>query len=477
MLRAPMSFFDTTPVGRIMNRFSKDIDTIDVNIPITIRVLVSSLAVVIGTIVVISYTTPVFLCVLLPLGLLYYFIQRFYISSSRQLRRIDSILRSPIYTHFGETVTGCSSIRAFGQQERFINRSDFLMDENQKSYFLSCLCNRWLAVSLDFIATCIVLFAGLFAVLARDTTSGGLAGLSVSSALQITLALNMVVMMTSEMETFTVAVERVVEYTELDKEAPTIINGARPPLDWPQHGRVKFCDYATRYRPGLPLVLRGLNFQINAKEKLGIVGRTGAGKSSMTLALFRIIEAATGCIVIDDQVIGKMGLHDLRSKLTIIPQDPVLFTGPLRVNLDPFEQYTDEEVWRSLEHAHLKDFVTSLPSGLQHDCAEGGENLSVGQRQLICLARALLRKSKILVLDEATAAVDLETDDFIQETIRTEFADSTVITIAHRLNTIMDYDRVLVLDEGTIKELDSPEALLRDRESIFYGLAKQTGLV
>ncbi|KAK2178758.1 hypothetical protein NP493_528g01014 [Ridgeia piscesae] len=226
------------------------------------------------------------------------------------------------------------------------------------------------------------------------------------------------------METYTVAVERILDYTELDEEAPTIVNGAQPPLDWPQHGRVKFCDYATRYRPGLPLVLRGLNFQINAKEK-----------------------------------------------------DPVLFTGPLRVNLDPFEQYTDEEVWRSLEHAHLKDFVTSLPSGLQHDCAEGGENLSVGQRQLICLARALLRKSKILVLDEATAAVDLETDDFIQETIRTEFADSTVITIAHRLNTIMDYDRVLVLDEGTIKELNSPEALLRDRESIFYGMAKQTGLV
>ncbi|KAK2171195.1 hypothetical protein NP493_1094g03011 [Ridgeia piscesae] len=351
MLRAPMSFFDTTPVGRIVNRFSKDIDTVDVNIPYTIRVLVSSLA------------------------------RRFYISSSRQLRRIDSILRSPIYAHFGETVTGCSSIRAFGQQERFIKRSDFLVDENQKSYFLSIM---WLAVSLDFIATCIVLFAGLFAVLARDTTSGGLAGLSVSSALQV-----------------------------------------------------------------------------------GIVGRTGAGKSSMTLALFRIIEAAAGCIVIDDQVIGKMGLHDLRSKLTIIPQDPVLFTGPLRVNLDPFEQYTDEEVWRSLEHAHLKDFVTSLLLGLQHDCAEGGENLrggqsvclalfvaseprlyhlltrsySVGQRQLICLARALLRKSKILVLDEATAAVDLETDDFIQATIRTEFADSTVITIAHRLNTIMDYDR------------------------------------
>ncbi|KAK2189924.1 hypothetical protein NP493_93g01033 [Ridgeia piscesae] len=197
----------------------------------------------------------------------------------------------------------------------------------------------------------------------------------------------------------------------------------------------------------------------------------------MTLALFRIIEATAGSIVIDDQVIGQIGLHDLRSKLTIIPQDPVLFTGPLRMNLDPFNQYTDEEVWRSLEHAYLKDYVMSLPSGLQYDCAEGGENLSVGQRQLVCLARALLRKSKILVLDEATAAIDLETDDLIQKTIRTEFADSTVITIAHRINTIMDYDRVLVLDNGTIKELDTPEALLKDKDSIFYGMAKGTGLV
>ncbi|KAI0210103.1 Multidrug resistance-associated protein 1 [Lamellibrachia satsuma] len=232
----------------------------------------------------------------------------------------------------------------------------------------------------------------------------------------------------------------------------------QPPPGWPTHGRVKFCDYTTRYRTGLPLVLRDLNCQINANEKVGIVGRTGAGKSSMTLALFRIIEATAGSIVIDDQ-------------------DPVLFTGPLRMNLDPFDRYTDEEVWRSLEHAHLMDYVMSLPSGLQHECTEGGENLSVGQRQLVCLARALLRMSKILVLDEATAAVDLETDDLIQATIRTEFADSTVITIAHRLNTIMDYDRVLVLDNGTIKELDSPEALLKNKDSIFYGMAKDAGLV
>ncbi|KAK2189921.1 hypothetical protein NP493_93g00019 [Ridgeia piscesae] len=477
MLRAPMSFFDTTPIGRIVNRFSKDVDTLDINIPMTIRIWISTSASVVATMIVISYSTPIFLSVVLPLGLLYYFVQRFYICSSRQLKRIDSIRRSPIYAHFGETVTGTSSIRAYGQQGRFIDHSDFLVDENQKAYYLSIVCSRWLAVSLDFIASCIVLFAGLFAVLERDTISAGLAGLSVSYALQVTGSLNMMVKMTSDMETYIVAVERINEYTELEEEAPKTIEGTRPSPDWPLHGRVRFCDYATQYRSGLPLVLRDLNCQINANEKVGIVGRTGAGKSSMTLALFRIIEATAGSIVIDDQVIGQIGLHDLRSRLTIIPQDPVLFTGPLRMNLDPFDRYTDEEVWRSLEHAHLKDYVMSLPSGLQHDCAEGGENLSVGQRQLVCLARALLRKSKILVLDEATAAVDLETDDLIQATIRTEFADSTVITIAHRLNTIMDYDRVLVLDNGTIKELDTPEALLKDKDSIFYGMAKDTGLV
>ncbi|KAK2169807.1 hypothetical protein NP493_1174g00004 [Ridgeia piscesae] len=477
MLRAPMSFFDTTPTGRIVNRFSKDVDTLDVSIPFTLRILMSTLTSVIGTIIVISYSTPIFLSVVIPLGLDIVLLQRFYVCSARQLRRIDSIRRSPIYAHFGETVTGTSSIRAYGQQRRFIDHSDFLVDENQKAYFFSFLLNRWRAVCLDLIGSSIVLFAGLFAVLERDTISAGIAGLSVTYALQVTESLNMVVKMTSEMETNIVAVERINEYTELEAEAPKTIEGNRPSPDWPLHGRVRFCDYATRYRAGLPLVLRDLNCQINANEKVGIVGRTGAGKSSMTLALFRIIEATAGSIVIDDQVIGQIGLHDLRSQLTIIPQDPVLFTGPLRMNLDPFDRYTDEEVWRSLEHAHLKDYVMSLPSGLQHDCAEGGENLSVGQRQLVCLARALLRKSKILVLDEATAAVDLETDDLIQATIRTEFADSTVITIAHRLNTIMDYDRVLVLDNGTIKELDTPEALLKDQDSIFYGMAKDTGLV
>jgi ATP-binding cassette subfamily C (CFTR/MRP) protein 1 len=223
--------------------------------------------------------------------------------------------------------------------------------------------------------------------------------------------------------------------------------------------------------------LKEISFNVNPGERVGVVGRTGAGKSSLTLALFRIIEAVKGSIYIDGIEISKLGLYDLRSRLTIIPQDPVLFTGTLRLNLDPFEKHSDPEIWQSLELAHLKAFVSSLEAGLSHKVSEGGDNLSVGQKQLICLARALLRKSKIIVLDEATAAVDIETDELIQTTIRKEFSDCTIVTIAHRLNTILDYDRVLVMDRGQVAEYDSPQAFLQNTNSIFYSMAKESGLI
>lgn len=398
-------------------------------------------------------------------------------ATSRQLKRLESTSRSPIYSHFGETITGAITIRAFNQQQLFITHSDSQVDENQVCYYPSIVSNRWLAIRLEFVGNCIIFFASLFAVLGREHLSPGIVGLSVSYAMNVTQTLNWMVRMTCELETNIVAVERVKEYTEAPTEAAWDIPEKRPDGKWPEEGVIQFDNYQTRYREGLDLVLRGINCSVNSGEKIGIVGRTGAGKSSLTLALFRIIEATEGNISVDGINISEIGLHALRSKLTIIPQDPVVFSGSLRMNLDPFEKHTDEELWQALEHAHLKNFVQGLTQGLQYECTEGGENLSVGQRQLLCLARALLRKTKVLILDEATAAVDLETDDLIQGTIRTEFADCTVLTIAHRLNTIMDYTRILVLDAGNIAEFDEPQTLLQNPNSIFYGMAKDANLV
>ncbi|XP_067407154.1 multidrug resistance-associated protein 1 isoform X1 [Emydura macquarii macquarii] len=476
VLRSSMSFFERTPSGNLVNRFSKEIDTIDSMIPQIIKMFMGSTFNVIGACIIILLATPIAAVVIPPLGLVYFFVQRFYVATSRQLKRLESVSRSPVYSHFNETLLGVSVIRAFEEQKRFIHQSDLKVDENQRAYYPSIVANRWLAVRLECVGNCIVLFATLFAVIARHTLSPGLVGLSVSYSLQITTYLNWLVRMSSELETNIVAVERVKEYSEMEKEAPWCIEQTAPPNNWPHEGKVEFRGYGLRYREDLDLVLKNINVTINGGEKVGIVGRTGAGKSSLTLGLFRINESAEGEIIIDGVNIAEIGLHDLRFKITIIPQDPVLFSGSLRMNLDPFDKYSDEEIWTSLELAHLKNFVSSLPDKLNHECSEGGENLSVGQRQLVCLARALLRKTKILVLDEATAAVDLETDDLIQSTIRIQFEDCTVLTIAHRLNTIMDYERVIVLDKGEIVECDSPANLLQKKD-IFYSMAKDSGLV
>nr|XP_008197323.1 PREDICTED: multidrug resistance-associated protein 1 isoform X3 [Tribolium castaneum] len=476
--RWPVMMFDMTPLGRILNRFSNDINILDNVLPMTLQSAFNSFFTVLGTLVVISVSTPIFIAVIVPIGILYYFIQRFYVATSRQLKRLESVSRSPIYSHFGETITGVQAIRAFREQDRFIKESEHRVDVNQVCYYPSIISNRWLAVRLEMIGNLIIFFAALFSVLGRDESqNAGLVGLSVTYSLQITQTLNWLVRMTSDVETNIVAVERIKEYGEAPQEAPWEIPNKAPSPQWPENGTVQFNKYAVRYRPGLDLVLKGVNFSINGGEKVGIVGRTGAGKSSLTLALFRIIEAAEGEILIDGVNIADLGLHTLRSRLTIIPQDAVLFSGTLRMNLDPFDKHSDEEVWKALEHAHLKSFVKGLTAGLHHEVTEGGENLSVGQRQLICLSRALLRKTKVLILDEATAAVDLETDDLIQKTIRSEFKNCTVLTIAHRLNTIMDSDRVVVLDNGRIVEFDSPSNLLKQQQSIFYSMCKDAGLV
>ena len=301
------------------------------------------------------------------------------------------------------------------------------------------------------------------------------AGLIISYSLTLTEVLNWLVRQAADLENNIVAVERIKEYSEITNE-PDWTTVAPPPSNWPAYGSIQFKQYSMRYREGLGLVLKSVNANIKGGEKIGIVGRTGSGKSSLTVALFRLVEPASGSIIIDGIDISKIGLHELRTKLTIIPQDPVLFSGTLRINLDPFQHHSDEDIWNALKLAHLHEFVNSLEAGLQNEIAEGGENLSIGQRQLICLARALLRKTKVLILDEATAAIDLETDDLIQATIRSEFKDCTILTIAHRLNTIMDYDRIMVLDKGAIAEFASPNTLVEDQNSIFHSMVKDAGL-
>ncbi|CAH0714289.1 unnamed protein product, partial [Brenthis ino] len=475
VLKAPLQFFEVTPVGRILSRFSKDVDVVDTSLPSQASDVIYCAFEVLGTLFVISFSTPIFLAVILPIGVIYYIIQRFYVASSRQLKRLESVSRSPIYSHFGESITGATTIRAYGVAQRFIEESERGVDHNQACYYPSCVANRWLAIRLEMIGNLIIFFAALFAVLGRDTINAGLVGLSVSYALQVTQTLNWLVRMTSEVETNIVAVERIKEYAEAKQEAAWTV-GAGPGATWPETGALQLERLSLGYGAREP-ALRDLTCAVAPRDKLGIVGRTGAGKSTLTLGLFRIVEAMSGKILIDGIDISTIGLHQLRSRITIIPQDPVLFSGSLRMNLDPFGVYSDEDIWRSLELAHLKSFVQGLQAGLLHEISEGGENLSVGQRQLVCLARALLRKTPLLVLDEATAAVDLETDELIQKTIRTEFASCTVLTIAHRLNTIMDSTKVMVLDKGQLVEYAPPEQLLQDKNSIFYGMAKDAGLV
>uniref|UniRef100_A0A8C9W2Y9 Multidrug resistance-associated protein 1 n=1 Tax=Scleropages formosus TaxID=113540 RepID=A0A8C9W2Y9_SCLFO len=435
VLRSPMSFFERTPTGNLVNRFAKEMDTIDTIIPSIIKMFMGSMFNVVSTCAIILVATPLIAVVIPPLGLLYFFVQRFYVATSRQLKRLESVSRSPMLSHFTETLLGTSVIRAFGEQERFISECNRHIDHNQKAYFPSIVANRWVV-------------------------HGPL----------VTASLNWLVRMTSEVETNVVAVERVKEYGDTDKEP------SRMPQGWPTNGYIEIRNFSLRYRDDLELALKDVNVTIEGGEKVGIVGRTGAGKSSLTLGLFRIIEASEGSVWIDGVDIAILGLHELRSRITIIPQDPVLFSGTLRMNLDPFNCYSDEDLWQALELAHLKNFVSGLPDKLNHECSEGGENLSLGQRQLLCLARALLRKTKVLVLDEATAAVDLETDNLIQSTIRSQFKDCTVLTIAHRLNTIMDYTRVLVLDRGQMAEFDSPSNLIA-KKGIFYRMAKDSSLV
>lgn len=445
-----------------------------------------------------------------PLGALYMWIQKYYLRTSRELKRLDSVSRSPVYAHFQESLSGLSTIRAYRQTKRFTLENEWRVDANLRAYFPSISANRWLAVRLEFIGSIIILAAAGLAIISVSTGSGlsaGAVGLAMSYGLQITQSLNWIVRQTVEVETNIVSVERVLEYARLQSEAPEVISKNRPPHSWPSKGAVAFNNYSTRYRPGLDLVLKNVNLSIKSHEKIGVVGRTGAGKSSLTLALFRIIEAAEGNVTIDGLNTASIGLLDLRGRLAIIPQDAALFEGTVRDNLDPGHVHDDTELWSVLTHARLRDHVSGMSGQLDAQIHEGGSNLSQGQRQLVSLARALLTPSNILVLDEATAAVDVETDALLQTTLRSAmFSNRTIITsksllplheavspgfafyvamfdilltiysVAHRINTILDSDRIIVLDHGSVKEFDTPAKLVQSK-GLFYELVRESGLL
>ncbi|XP_061189750.1 multidrug resistance-associated protein 1-like [Saccostrea echinata] len=477
ILRCPISFFDTTPSGRIINRFSKDMESIDTVFPWYLEMVMFCIISLLGVLVAITYSSRWFLLVAIPIGMLYFLLLSFYLPTSRQLRRISSNNRSPIYSYFSETLAGASVIRAFGKENEFMSELQRRVNDYHQVKWAEMSVDGWRGIHVAMLGCFVILAASIISVVTRNSISAGMAGLSISYSFNVTNLMSWLLYTITTVETNAVSVERIAEYTDKEPEADLVNADHRPPEDWPSEGQVTLTSYSTRYRPKLDLVLKDINVTIKPGEKVGIVGRTGAGKSSLTLALFRLIEPASGNIEIDGVKLTDLGLHDCRSKLTILPQDPVLFSGTLRVNIDPMDQKTDGEIWNALEHAHLKSFVQSLPTGLESECGEGGGNLSVGQKQLVCLARSLLRKTKILILDEATAAVDLETDDLIQRTIREEFRECTVLTIAHRINTVMDYDRILVLDNGRLLESDTPQNLMADTKSLFHELAKNAGII
>ncbi|KAG0258846.1 hypothetical protein BG011_003028 [Mortierella polycephala] len=627
MVRAPIRFFDTTPVGRIINRFSKDFEVIDGQMISKMVTMLLNILGIIAVVILISFVTPGFLVAAAFIAMAYIFVGAYYITSSRELKRIESITKSPLYSHFGETLVGVSTIRAFGVESRFMEEVLVKLDNNNAPYYFLWMCNRWLSIRVDFMGALVSFIAGILILLNLEHLDAGWAGLSLGSAMNFMGLIYWLVRIYTEMEMSLNSVERVNEYLQMPQEPPAIIEGSRPPDRWPYDGTIEIKDLTMQYAPDLGPVLHNINISIRPREKIGIVGRTGSGKSTLALSLFRFMEPTAGSIAIDGVDISLIGLEDLRKSLTIIPQDAVLFNGTIRSNLDPFQEHTEHEVWEALRRVHLvkardsrsgsassttsnyqtyqnfhrhphahhvyqsyglnghphphqhhhdapqRGFIdpeviadaadygnqifndpfhpaacpptapgspatnsllargyspessvsTPLMNGqapsllpvdpmtprvlcsalnqadlarspvtqasspcmtyeqtdpfesLDSPVSDGGYNFSQGQRQLLCMARALLRQTRIIIMDEATASVDFATDEKIQTTIRNELGDSTLITVAHRLRTIMDYDRVLVLEQGRVVEFDSPINLITNPSSRFRDMVEKSG--
>uniref|UniRef100_A0A8C0UAT8 ATP binding cassette subfamily C member 10 n=1 Tax=Cyanistes caeruleus TaxID=156563 RepID=A0A8C0UAT8_CYACU len=469
VLKATVTFFDTTPTGRILNRFSSDLYCVDDSLPFILNIFLANIYGLLGMLVIMTYGLPWIGLVLLPLAVVYFFIQRYYRFTSRELKRLHSVTLSPIYTHFSETLSGLSTIRAMRATKRFELENQLRLEQNQRCLFASNTVMDWLDIRLQMIGVAVVTATAGIAIIQHQKQLGnpGLVGLALSYALSVTNLLSGLISSFTHTEIMMVSVERTEEYTtDIPVEPQEKL--VQVSADWPSEGLVEFQQVVLAYRAGLPNALDGVSFTVYPGEKLGIVGRTGSGKSTLFLALFRMVEMKSGRILLDG-VDSQLLSFACRSRLAIIPQDPFLFSGSIRENLDPQGKRTDAELREVLEQCHLWDAVAQM-GGLDSELGERGKSLSVGQRQLVCLARALLTQAKVLCIDEATASVDQKTDQLLQQTIRQRFADKTVLTIAHRLNTILDSDRVLVMQAGRVAELDSPAHLSQKDGSLFQRL-------
>lgn len=474
VLRAPMSFFDTTPLGRITNRFSKDIDILDNSLTDAIRMYLMTISSIIATFCLILAYYYYFAAALVPLVVIYFAAAFYYRASARELKRHEALQRSHVFAKFSEAVYGVSTIRAYGIQQHFIRNVQKSVDEFDGAYFLTFANQRWLSLRLDGIGLIMIFVLSMLVVTSRFTVNPSTGGVVLSYMLSIMGAFQFAVRQMAEVENSMNNAERVHYYgTQLEEEAPEHVAGQQLPPAWPHMGEIVFENVQLRYRAGLPLVLKDVSIHVQGGERIGVVGRTGAGKSSIMQALFRLVELSGGSITIDGVNISKIGLHDLRSKLSIIPQDPALFKGTIRSNLDPFHEHTDAELWAALRQA---DMVDDEQGGVTLDSPvdEEGLNFSLGQRQLVALARALVRGSKVIVCDEATSSVDFATDQKVQRTLES-LQGKTLLCIAHRLKTIIGYHRICVMDQGCVAELDTPLALF-DQGGIFKSMCDKGGI-
>merc|ERR1711871_1911104 len=474
VLNAPMSFFDTTPSGQILNRFTADMKAIDEQLISQLSGALSLLFMMVSVLATMIVILPWIIVVLIPLFLFYGWIQLVYRNTARELKRYDSKTQSPIFNFFSETVNGLSTIRAFKCEERVMQETQDRVDYNSRFWTKSNFVNRWLGLRLDWIGAVLVGFTAISCVLAVSfgwPIDPGLVGLVLSYTATLTGLLNWGVRRFSEAEMGMVAVERTKGLSACPQEfTENQYTVDEMPQNWPTEGQIVLQDVSARYRKGLPKVLKHVNLNIPKGTTVGICGRTGSGKTTLGKCLFRLMEVSGGSIQIDGIDISRVDLSTLRKKVTMIPQDPTLFAGPLRYSLAPANEYTDDQLWKALDSVDMKEHVKDMENQLDAEIVEGGENLSAGQRQLLCMARALLENPKVLIMDEATSNIDGKTDNKIQTMLKDAFKDCTVLTIAHRIDTILWYDRVLVMDHGKVLEYDSPSVLSKKEGSEFKAL-------